>query len=94
MLKELYQYIGQSIIHDGMRCQLIEILEDGPSLVFNCPEKKSSIQTNQHGDANRKAPSTYTIPLLSTIHNDLHPVVKELIPDEQHKDFLAYFCNA
>ena len=94
MLRELYQYIGESIIFEGMRCQLIEILEDGPHLVFQCPDKQSIIQTNQHGDATRRSPTTYTVPLLSSVENDLHPVVKELLPEEQHEKYRTYFCNA
>ena len=94
MLRELYQYIGESIIYEGMRCQLIEILEEGPHLVFQCPDKQSDIQSNQHGDATRRSPGTYTVPLLSSIGNDLHPAVKALLPDEQHQQFLTYFTNA
>ena len=94
MLKELYQYIGCSITHDGRYCQLIEILEDGPSLVFKCPDEQLTIQTNQHGDASRKVAGTYTVPLLSSIHHDLHPVVKTLIPEKHHQAFIDYFSKA
>ena len=94
MLKELYQYIGQSIIYDGMRCQLIEILQDGPALVFSCPDQKASIQVNQHGDASRRTPNNYTVPLLSSIHNELHPAARELIPADQQQAFINYFSNA
>ena len=93
MLKELYQYIGQSILYDGMRCQLIEVLEDGPSLVFTCPGQKSTIQANQHGDASRRTPDNYTVPLLSSIHEDLHPAAKALIPEDRHQDFIRYFSR-
>ena len=94
MLKQLYQYIGQSIVYDGMRCQLIEILEDGPSLVFSCPGQKSSIQTNQHGEASRRTPDSYTVPLLSSIHRELHPAARALIPDDQQQAFIDYFSAA
>ena len=94
MLRELYQHIGESITFEGVSCQLIEILEDGPHLVFQCPDKQAIIQTNQHGDATRRTPTTYTIPLLSSIGDDLHPVVKELLPEDQHEKYRIYFCKA
>ena len=94
MLKELYQYIGKTIVHDGTSCQLIEILEDGPSLVFQCPGQKSTIQTSQHGDALRRTPDTYTVPLISSIQQDLHPVAKSLIPSNQHQAYIDYFASA
>jgi hypothetical protein len=94
MVKELYQYIGNSIIYDGMRCQLIEIIEDGPSLVFTCPEQAASIQANQHGDAGRRAPNNYTVPLLSEIQRDLHPAARALIPADRRQAFVDYFSNA
>ena len=93
MLKELYQYIGQSILFDGMHCQLIEILEDGPALVFTCPDQKASIQANQHGDASRRTPNSYTVPLLSSVNDDLHPAAKALIPEHQQQAFLRYFSR-
>lgn len=93
MLHELYLYIGQTIVYEGTRCQLIEILEDGPSLVFSCPDHKATIQTNQHGDANRRTPENYTVPLLSSVHNDLHPAARELIPEERQQEFIDYFSR-
>jgi len=55
---------------------------------------KATIQTNQHGDANRRTPENYTVPLLSQVHNDLHPAARELIPAERHQAFIDYFSRA
>lgn len=93
MLQTLYQYIGQSIVLDGKRCQLVEVLAQGPALVFLCPDERHSIQANQHGDAGRRTPNHYTVPLLSELGGRLHPAAQALIPEAQHQALLDYFAN-
>lgn len=89
MINRLHQFIGNSIEHDGKTCRLIEILEAEQALVFVCPNTAPVIQTNQHGEAGRHAPQTYTVPLLSSIGNDLHPVAKQVFPASLHAELLA-----
>ena len=93
MIRQLHQYIGCEITYEGTRCQLIEILEDGPSLVFLNLEHSTSIQSDQHGCAHRKVQKTYTVPCLSDVHDDLHPVVKEVLPEEIHAELLAFLTR-
>jgi len=93
MLDHLQQYIGCKITYKGKRCQLIEVLEDGPALVFMCLEKETTIQSDQHGGAHRRIHETHTVPCLSEIHDDLHPVVKEVLPIEIHADLLSFLLN-
>ncbi|MCW9014444.1 MAG: hypothetical protein OQL06_11725 [Gammaproteobacteria bacterium] len=94
MLDHLQKYIGNEIVYKNTRCQLIEVLEDGPALVFICLEHKTSIQSDQHGGAHRRVHETYTVPCLSEVHEDLHPVVKEILPDEIHVEFLEFLISA
>jgi len=94
MLEQLNHYLGQNIEHDGKRCQLIEILEVGPMLVFLCPDEDSSIQSNQHGDATRRSPNTYSVPLISANGEELHPVARAVIPKQLHAELLAHFRNS
>jgi hypothetical protein len=94
MVNELYQYVGSSIVFEGMRCQLIEIIENGPALVFTCPEQTKPIQANQYGDAGRRAPNNYTVPLLSECHPGLHPAAEAVIPQHRHQAFVDYFRKA
>lgn len=93
MIEQLNQFLGQTIDHDGQRCQLIEILEDGPMLVFLCPDEDSSIQTNQHGDATRRSPNTYSVPLVSSGGDQLHPVAQAIFPEALHAELLERFRN-
>ena len=93
MINTLHQYIGSTIEHEGQTCELIEILEAEQSLVFVCRHAAPVLQANQHGEAGRHAPQTYTVPLLSSIGNDLHPVAKQVFPASIHADLLAALIN-
>ena len=71
-LEQLRGMIGLKVRHQGKCCQIIEVLEDGPSLVLlNC-EDTPTIQANQFGDANRRVPQTHTIPVLTPDQTELH----------------------
>ena len=89
MIDKLHIYIGNSIEHEGKTCQLIEILEAEQAMVFMCPSARPVLQANQHGEGGRHAPETYTIPLLSTIGQELHPVAKQKFPASLHAELLA-----
>jgi len=62
-LEQLRGMIGINLYHNQRPCQVIEVLEDGPSLVIQFFE--NDIQENQHGEAHRKVPETQCIPVLS-----------------------------
>ena len=89
MIEQLQQYIGNTIEHENKTCRLIEILEAEQSLVFICPNTAPVLQANQHGEAGRHAPEIYTVPMLSSIGNDLHPVAKQIFPASLHAAMLA-----
>lgn len=66
--------IGHEVHYDGRRCQIIEILEDGPALILqHYSEELTTIQPDQHGEAHRKVPSTVTIPVLDQEGLKLNP---------------------
>ncbi len=92
MIKQLYKLIGEKIIHDQQQCTLIEVLEDGPHLVFQCQGEKS-IQLNQHGNAHRKSSPTFTIHCLNEFRTDLHPALKKLIRTDQQPALLEYLLK-
>lgn len=68
-LEQLRGMIGINIFYNNRPCQVIEVLEDGPSLVLQYFE--NSIQKNQHGDAHRRVPETICIPILSKDKKEL-----------------------
>lgn len=83
LIKLLQSLIGRRLMYDGVHCQVIEVLTEGPSVVLTRIGDEGVIQPDQYGDARRRVPQTYTIPLLSSIEDDLHPVIRAAADDEQ-----------
>jgi len=53
-LEQLRGMIGITLCYNNKSCQVIEVLEDGPSLVLQNFE--ANIQKNQHGNAHGASP--------------------------------------
>ena len=77
-LEQLRGMIGLKVRHQGLSCQVIEVLEDGPSLVLQNCKAVSTIQADQFGDANRRVPQTQTIPVLTPDKKELHALFLSL----------------
>jgi len=71
-LEQLRGMIGIQVSHQGVPCKIVEILEDGPSLVLLCIDE-NHIQSDQYGNPLRKVPQTFTIPVLNSDRNEIHP---------------------
>lgn len=76
-LKQLRGMIGIKLFHQGILCQVVEVLEDGPSLVLLSIDG-NHIQSDQYGNPLRKVPQTFTIPVLSSDGNEIHPAYLSL----------------
>ncbi len=81
-LAQLRNMIGLRVRHGDLLCEIIEILDDGPTLVLK-DIRHAIIQSNKFGDATRRVPETHTVPVLSTDHAGLHPAFRalELVDD-------------
>ena len=73
-LDQLRSMIGLRLRYEGILCQVIEVLDDGPSLVLQSMNEAPAIQANQHGEATRRTPVTYTVPVLTPDKTELHPL--------------------
>ncbi|RRQ20602.1 hypothetical protein D6C00_00460 [Thiohalobacter thiocyanaticus] len=62
-LQRLRAAIGQVVQVQDRACRIMEVLEDGPSVVIECLGMDKTIQANQFGDATRRVAQTRTIPL-------------------------------
>ena len=91
-LSTLHNLIGAEFIQQNDTCILIEVIDEIPSLVFQCKSTKT-IQCNQHGNAHRRSLPTYTIHCLNEFKTDLHPVLKDLVPKAQHQQLLDALIN-
>jgi len=79
----LEKLIGRSGEVEGKWLEVIEIIHDGSQVVLKETGTKRSILSNQYGEASSLTFQTYTIPLRSTLRNELHPVIKSLLDDEE-----------
>lgn len=68
--QSLRRHIGRTVRHMGMACRVVEVLDDGPALVLQGAD--AVIQANRFGDAHRRVPHTYTVPVRDA-HGDPHP---------------------
>lgn len=75
-LKQLRGMIGIQLVFNNRPCQVIEVLEDGPSIVLQYFEK--NIQQDQHGNAHRRTPETVCIPVLSGNKKELSEIFLSL----------------
>ena len=76
-LAQLRSMIGVRLSHQGIPCRVVEILEDGPSIVLMSIEEQH-IQSDQYGNPKRKVPQTFTIPVLGSDGKSIHPAYLEL----------------
>lgn len=60
-LQALRHAIGRVVQFRGQPCRIMEILDDGPSVVIECLDANKAIQANQFGDANRRVAQTLSI---------------------------------
>lgn len=72
-INQLQSLIGHHVSFDGQNCRVIEILEDGPSLILQVADEITTIQPDQHGEAHRRVPSTHTVPVIDNCRSNLHP---------------------
>lgn len=71
-LKQLRQLIGVRVRYLEDLWQVIEILEDGPTLVIESLQRRV-VQQNQYGEGHRRAPHRLSIPVRDSNQQHLHP---------------------
>ncbi len=89
-MDQLRTLIGTRVEIEGTVCEIIEVLEDGPSLILQDCEKHPIIQADQYGEAHRRVPTTRTVPILCPDQHDWNPTFLGLnllgdIPTSQNK---------
>ena len=84
LIKDLRDLIGLPVEYQGIRCEVIEVLEDKPSLVLQDCDNHNTIQADQHGEAHRRVPVTRTVqvPVYDSGHYDLAEVGIEILTEE------------
>ncbi|GIX22759.1 MAG: hypothetical protein KatS3mg121_1542 [Gammaproteobacteria bacterium] len=80
--------IGTRGRFDGREIELIEVIEHDPAVVFADGSGAQTIQDDQHGEAHRIVPRTYTVPLFSEL-GGLHPALEACLDETQRKRLAA-----
>ncbi len=75
-LEQLRDLIGQRIHYQGLDCQIIEVLEDGPSVVLQECTADTVIQDDQYGEGHRRVAPTFTIPLHDAHSGEINPLLR------------------
>jgi hypothetical protein len=71
--------LGKEVVIDGRRFLVHELLKDCESLVLMPLDQPYSIQADQYGDPRRRAQETLTLPLKSSLSDDLNPVIQQIL---------------
>lgn len=71
-MDQLRSMIGVQVWHDGMRCEVLEVLDDGPALILVSADG-DTMQPDQFGNPSRRVPQTHSVPVLSGDGASLHP---------------------
>ena len=74
---EMRSMIGMTVYYQGSRGIIIEVLEDGPSLVLQA-HSEATIQSNLHGHPTRRSPQTMRVRVLTDNGRALHKEFLEL----------------
>ncbi|HKJ94286.1 MAG TPA: hypothetical protein VKA32_01500 [Gammaproteobacteria bacterium] len=75
-INQLEALIGSEVRFRGRRLTVVEVLSERPALVLSETDGASGIQANQFGEAARRAPRTWTIPVRDS-NGDVHPLLRE-----------------
>ncbi len=80
-LSRLRQCIGRSLEIQGRRCQVIDILEDGPQMVIQVIGEVS-IQADQWGEAHRRTPETFSMVVYDEATGRINPLLSKLLEEQ------------
>jgi len=71
--------LGRAVNYRGHACRVVELLGDPPALILQDEASGTEMQANQHGEAHRRVPRTYTVALYHynaagerEVHPDFH----------------------
>ncbi|MGE0081872.1 MAG: hypothetical protein AB7U81_11300 [Thiohalomonadaceae bacterium] len=70
-IEELRGLIGTTVSYRGIPCCVIEVLEDGPSLVL-LDRTHDSVQADQFGEPWRQLPDTHVVPVWQSGGQEFH----------------------
>jgi hypothetical protein len=84
IIDALRHYLGRNVTYQGSIYEIIEVLDEPPTLILQDSEEHTTIQADQHGEAHRRVPQTRTVPIPidESGHYDISEVGIELLANE------------
>lgn len=70
--------LGHHLMYRGEVYCVIDILDESPALVLQACDDWRGIQTNQYGEASRRALRVITVPLFNVRRDSLNPALADL----------------
>jgi len=83
--EQIRSMIGLQVRYHQVYCRVVEVLDDGPAIILEDMEAHICIQADQHGEAHRRVPQTYTISILTSDRLEFSSAFLALEPLEQHE---------
>lgn len=76
LIDRLRDTIGAEVEYNGVRCTVIELLDNPLSLVLQATDSMDAIQDNQFGTPSRRVKKIFTLPCLdeytdNSLHDDI-----------------------
>jgi len=76
--EQLRRRVGTRVMYQGVKCTLVEVLEDDATVVLEACHKFSELQSGQAGDSLRHVPKIISIPIYIGSARRLNPALAEL----------------
>ncbi|MEW5837714.1 MAG: hypothetical protein AB1717_02645 [Pseudomonadota bacterium] len=88
LLEKLSRLLGRQAMIEGRVVQVVDILPHEACLVL-CEMGAKTMQESLYGQARRRAARHFQIPLQGVLKNQLHPVLRALLDENEQADLLA-----
>lgn len=74
LIQQLRRTVGATVVHNGVRCSVVELLEQPLGLVLEVTGAHTAIQDTQYGSPHRRVKQIFTLPCLDEADGEsLHP---------------------
>jgi len=82
VMHRLSQLIGREAVVEGRHVRVVDVLRENECLVL-CEIGIERMQESLYGQARRRAPRHFQVPLRSVVSTQLHPVLRTLLDEKE-----------
>ena len=79
----LEQLIGLSGIVEGKMLEVVEVILESNEVILRERGRRNERISNQYGEPGQLGYKTYKIPIMSSVTDQLHPVIEELLKNKR-----------